>query len=192
MPRTRLDTGRVLAAAAALADTEGFDALTVSAVARELGVQPASLYEHVRGRDALLDGVQRLALGELGSRVADAVAGRSGRTALQGLADAHRNYAAERPGAWAAMQRTASPETALSPEAARVATLLLAVIRGYPVPSDAVVHAARLVGATVNGFLALTRSDAFSHRADDQEASWTTALDALDRALSTWPPEGTP
>ncbi len=190
MPRANLNKQTVLAAAANLADSEGFDAVTVTAVARLLGVQPASLYEHVQGRNALLDGVHRLALGELGSRISECVAGRSGGAALRDLADAHRTYATERPGAWAALQRPAAQETAQSPEAARVASLMLAVIRGYPVPADAIVHAARLVGATVNGFLALSGADAFGHRSEAEEKSWTGAIDALDRALHTWPTEG--
>lgn len=192
MPRSNLSPDVVIAAAATLADRSGFDAVTLAAVARHLGVQPASLYEHVKSRDALLDAVHRLALGDLGSRVSEEVAGRSGKAALQGLVDAHRDFAAERPGAWAALQRVASSDTAQSPEAARVASLMLAVIRGYPVPEPALVHAARLVAATVSGFLVLTKSDAFNHRAEGQDESWLAAVNALDRALSTWPSEGTP
>jgi len=189
MPRAHLTTSSVIADAAALADADGLGAVTVSAVARRLGVKPASLYEHVAGLVPLLDGVQVMALGELGDRVGAAVAGLSGRDALRGLADAHRAYALERPGAWAALQRPAAEAVAGSPEAARVAELLLAVVRGYPVPAPALVHAARFVGATVNGFLALTRADAFSHRSDSEHESWAAAVDALDRALRSWPEE---
>jgi hypothetical protein len=71
-----------------------------------------------------------------------------------------------------------------------VASLLLAAIRGYPVPESSLVHGARVVAATVNGFLALTRADAFDHRPESQDESWAAAIDALDRALSTWPTEG--
>lgn len=190
MPRSNLTPQSVREAAAMLADRDGFEALTVSAVARSLGVQPASLYEHIDGREALLDGVHRLALGELEARTSAEVAGRSGRAALHGLVAAHRAYAAERPGAWSALQRIASVDTARSPEAARLSSLMLAVIRGYPIPDSQLVHAARLVAATVNGFLALARSQAFDHRPEGQDASWAAAIDALDRALTTWPAEG--
>ncbi|RJU00302.1 TetR/AcrR family transcriptional regulator [Arthrobacter frigidicola] len=192
MPRSNLSSDVVISAAATLADRTGFDAVTVAAVARHLGVQPASLYEHVKSRDALLDAVHRLALGELASRVSEELAGRSGKAALQGLVDAYRNFATQRPGAWAALQRVASPDTARSPEAAGVAALMLAVIRGYPVPEPALVHAARLVAATVRGYLILSESEVFNHRPDGQDESWLAAVDALDRALSTWPSEGTP
>ncbi|WP_062385469.1 TetR/AcrR family transcriptional regulator [Demequina iriomotensis] len=190
MPNAPLSPAAVVAAAARLADAAGYDAVTVSAVARELGVRPASMYSHVRDRDALLAGVHRLALGELAERIADQVAGRSGHDALAGLALAHRRYAADRPGAWTALQRPAADETAASPEAARVASLLAAVIRGYAVPDGATVDAVRLVGATIAGFVALTDAQAFAHRPDAVDGSWAAAVDALDRALASWPQEG--
>ncbi|WP_114560759.1 TetR/AcrR family transcriptional regulator, partial [Desertihabitans aurantiacus] len=105
MPRRPLSPAAVVAEAAVLADAGGLEAVTVSAVARRLGVQPASLYSHLPGRDALLDGLTELALGELAERVAEAVAGRSGHPALAALAGAHRGYATEHPGRWAALQR---------------------------------------------------------------------------------------
>ncbi|GAA2247511.1 TetR/AcrR family transcriptional regulator [Rarobacter faecitabidus] len=187
MPRMNLTEPAVIAAAAELADEAGFEALSVSAVARRLEVQPASLYSHVRDRSALLSGVQRLALGELGGRVSQAVAGRAGSAALRALADAHRDYAIQRPGAWSALQYPADEHTVASPEAARIATLSIAVMRGYRIPPDDAVHAVRLVAATINGFLALDRGQAFAHRNESAHQSWLAAIAALDRALSTWP-----
>ncbi|WP_213817045.1 TetR/AcrR family transcriptional regulator, partial [Glaciihabitans sp. dw_435] len=65
MSRHNLTRAFVLATAADLADRDGYNAVTVSALARELGVQPASLYSHIRDRSAVLDGIHELALGEL-------------------------------------------------------------------------------------------------------------------------------
>jgi AcrR family transcriptional regulator len=195
MPRQNLTRASVLAAAAGLADRSGYDAVTVSALARELGVQPASLYSHVRDRAAVLEGVHQLALGELADRVSSAIAGRSGRDALAGLIRAHRDYSAERPGAWTALQRPATEETARSEPAQRVATFLLSVFRGYDLPDDELVHASRIVGATINGFLALEAAGSFGHRDLDTSLSWARALDVLDGALRAWPtthPEATP
>ena len=188
MPRQNLSPASVLAAAADLADRIGYDGVTVSALARELGVQPASLYAHVRDRAALLEGVHQVALGELADGIAAGIAGRSGRAALAGLIDAHRTYARERPGRWTALQRPATPETAQSEPAARVAALMMAVFRGYnALPEVELVHATRLVGATVNGFVALEAAGSFDHRDITTELSWTRALDVLDAALRAWP-----
>ena len=192
MPRQNLTHNSVLEAAASLADRVGYDGLGLSALARELGVQPASLYSHVRDRAALLEGVHQLALGELADRISAAIAGRSGRAALAGLVEAHRAYARERPGRWTALQRPATPATARSENAGRVAAVMLAVLRGYDdLPEAELVHATRLIGATVNGFLTLEAAGSFGHRDTDTELSWTRALDVLDGALRTWPTSNT-
>jgi AcrR family transcriptional regulator len=187
MPRRNLTRASVLASAADLADRTGYDAVTVSALARELGVQPASLYSHVRDRAALLEGVHQLALAELADRISTLIAGRSGREALAGLLEAHRAYAADSPGRWTALQRPATAATARSEEAQRVVALMRATFRGYDLPEDEFVHATRIVGATVNGFLALEAAGSFGHRALDTDLSWARVLDVLDGALRAWP-----
>ena len=190
MPRANLNEGAVVSAALSIADLEGFDAVTVSSVARNLGVRPASLYSHVRDRAGLFSGMHRRALGELAERVSSDVAGRAGRDALVALADAHRALAHDRPGTWALLQRPAPAEVVHSPEAERVASLILAVLRGYSLPESELVNGVRFVGATVNGYLALMHADAFSNRSESYDASWEATIAAIDRALRSWPREG--
>ncbi|NNC73967.1 MAG: TetR family transcriptional regulator [Acidimicrobiia bacterium] len=55
--RTPLSRERVLAAAIALADEQGIEALTMRNLAGALGVEAMSLYYHVANKEALLDGV---------------------------------------------------------------------------------------------------------------------------------------
>jgi AcrR family transcriptional regulator len=150
-------------------------------------VQTASLYHHVRGRAELLAGIHELALDELADRIGEAVAGRAGRDALVGLAEAQRTFARESPGRWAALQQPAGPSTVASPGARRVAELTLAVLRGYDVPEAELVHVTRFLGATVNGFLALERSGGFGHRTPAPEVSWRRTLTVLDAIVRTWP-----
>jgi hypothetical protein len=64
---------------------------------------------------------------------------------------------------------------------------MIAVFRGYRLPEDELVHAVRIVGATVNGFLTLEAADSFGHRSVDTDVSWARALDVLDGALRAWP-----
>ncbi|MFD1860237.1 TetR/AcrR family transcriptional regulator [Aeromicrobium camelliae] len=191
MARLGLTASAVHDAAVDLADADGLDAVTISAVARRLGIRPASMYAHVRNIGALLDDLHRRGLAELGRLIADAVAGRSGWDALEGFATAHRRFAEGHPGLWQAVQRPASAEIAASPEAGQVAGLALAVLRGYGLTDDAAIHATRFVGSTVNGFVTLTEAGSFGHRPVDLDTSWTQCLDAIDRALRSWPRETT-
>jgi AcrR family transcriptional regulator len=55
--RERLTRERVIDAAVAVMDTEGLDAVSMRRVAREVGVEAMSLYNHVRDKDDLLQGV---------------------------------------------------------------------------------------------------------------------------------------
>jgi AcrR family transcriptional regulator len=55
--RGRLSRQRVLAAAIALADERGLEALTMRELGKKLGVEAMSLYNHVVNKDDLLDGM---------------------------------------------------------------------------------------------------------------------------------------
>jgi AcrR family transcriptional regulator len=64
-PRAPLSTERVLQAALRLADAGGTEALTMRRLGQELGVEAMSLYKHVANKDAILDGIVDLAVGEI-------------------------------------------------------------------------------------------------------------------------------
>lgn len=54
-PRQARSTGEIAAAAVALADAEGVDAVTMRRMAQELGLSPMALYTYVPGKAELLD-----------------------------------------------------------------------------------------------------------------------------------------
>jgi AcrR family transcriptional regulator len=63
--RPRLSRERVLRAAVTLADEGGIDALSMRRLAKELGVEAMSLYNHVANKDDILDGIVDIAMGEI-------------------------------------------------------------------------------------------------------------------------------
>lgn len=186
MVRNSLSADAIVSTAAHMADDRGLDTVSLSAVARELGVQTASLYSHIRNLEALLAGVHQLALQRLADKIASAVAGRAGYDALVGLAEAYRRFAEEEPGKWAAMQQPASPETVASLGAKRVAELTIAVLHGYQLPETELVHATRLLASNINGFLALGHNGHFDHRAPDIAVTWDRILHGLDALFMNW------
>lgn len=64
-PRTPLTRERVLRAALGLADQEGLDALSMRKLAKVVGVEAMSLYNHVANKDDLLDGLCDLVVAEM-------------------------------------------------------------------------------------------------------------------------------
>ena len=67
--REALSRERVLTAAVELADAEGLTALTMRRLAADVGVEAMSLYYHLPGKDALLDGVLDVVISEIGAAV---------------------------------------------------------------------------------------------------------------------------
>lgn len=63
--RTPLSRERVLRAAIALADERGLSELTMRKLAKELGVEAMSLYNHVANKDDLLDGMVDIVFSEI-------------------------------------------------------------------------------------------------------------------------------
>jgi AcrR family transcriptional regulator len=64
-PRPPLTADRVLRAAVAVADRDGLGALTMRRLGTELGVEAMSLYKHVANKEAILDGVVELIVGQI-------------------------------------------------------------------------------------------------------------------------------
>ena len=56
---------RTLEVALVVADSEGIEAVTMRRLARELGVEAASLYHHVHGKDQILDGLVDVVAAEI-------------------------------------------------------------------------------------------------------------------------------
>jgi AcrR family transcriptional regulator len=63
--RRGLDRERVVRAAVDLADERGIEAVTMRELGRSLGVEAASLYNHVAGRGDVLDGMADLVVAEI-------------------------------------------------------------------------------------------------------------------------------
>jgi AcrR family transcriptional regulator len=187
VPRAGLTPDLVARTAADLADTHGWEQLTLAAVAARLGVRQPSLYKHVESLAALRRAVSRLAVTELQERVTTAVAGRSGTDALQHLAVAYRQYARQHPGRYAASVLAPAPG---DEEHARVGDAIIgtlaAVLRGYRIgdgPADeSVLHAIRALRALLHGFVALEAAGGYA-LALDLDESYRRLVDGFDAAL---------
>jgi AcrR family transcriptional regulator len=64
-PRIPLSKERVLRAAVEFADAHGIEALSMRRLAKELGVEAMSLYNHVANKDEILSGIVEIVAGEV-------------------------------------------------------------------------------------------------------------------------------
>jgi AcrR family transcriptional regulator len=183
MPRAGLDTDRVVAAAAQIADADGLDGLSLAALAGKLGVRPPSLYAHVGGLDDLRRRVALRALRELTAVLQTAAAGRANGDALRAVAHAYRAYALEHPGSYASLQRAPAPDDAEAIDAAKqVVEVVLAVLRGYGIEGDDALHATRAVRSALHGFVAVETAGGFGLPLDIDE-SFDRLVSLLDVGL---------
>ncbi|MGY5135615.1 WHG domain-containing protein [Streptomyces nigrescens] len=187
MVRAGLTAAKVAEAAAELADEVGADRLTVSALARRLGVRDASLYSHVKNLQDLRVRIALLAAVEMTDRIGSAVAGRAGKDALIAFADAYRQYALDHPGRYAVSQmRFAPEEVADSAGLRRSVELTYGMLRAYGLTEPDLTDAARMLRSTFHGYIHLELSGGFGHPRGVQE-SWKRSLEALHVLLENWP-----
>jgi AcrR family transcriptional regulator len=165
MPRRAgpsLSRDDVIAAAVGCVERDGAQSLGVNAVARALGIQPPSLYNHVGGNDDL----RRAVALEGWRRLADALPGGGD---FHATAHAYRAFARAQPRLYELM----STEPLEGDRAARDA--LLARFRALV---DEDVHALRVVRAALHGFVLLEATGQFGLR-EPVEASFERLVDAL-------------
>ncbi len=179
--RRGLDGDAVVAAAICVADRDGFEALTLAAVAAEVGVRVPSLYHHVDVLPGLRARVRLQAHERLGARLREATAGRSGRPAIAGLIHGLHDFGVAHPGLLAA---TVVPADDPEGRAAGDANVAVAfdVLRGYGLEGEALVHATRVLRAAVHGFATLDAGGGFA-RPEAVAASLAALEVVLDGGL---------
>ena len=186
MPRAGLTRDVVVAQAARVADEVGFGNLTLAEVAARLGVRLPSLYKHVAGLDALRRHLAAAAGRELGAALAAASVGRSGVDALHAMAEAYREFATRRPGAYASTLRAPDPADA---EWVAVATgvlkVVLDVLAGFGLRGDDAIDAVRGLRALMHGFVAIEAAGGYQ-LPQDIDRSYRRLVDSFGQSLLSW------
>lgn len=146
--RTRLTRERVLRAATALADRGGLEALTMRALADDLGVAPMALYRHVANKEDLVDGLVDLVYREIELPTADGDWATSMRQRAISLRDALLRHR------WAInlMESRVNP----GPANLRHHDAVIASLRAGGFDMELVAHVYSLLDAYIYGF-ALTK-----------------------------------
>jgi AcrR family transcriptional regulator len=173
----------IVAAAAAEVDANGFDALSLGAVAQRLKVKPPSLYNHLDGLEGLRRAVSIYALKVLGEAVGRAAMGKSQEEALVAMGMAVRELARTRPGLYAATVRAHPPRNTEAAAASQaVLAPFVAVLAGFGLTGTAAVHAMRAMRSAAHGFASLEAGGGFGMPASI-EASYRFLLSAIVKAI---------
>ena len=171
MSRRTLDTDQVVDSAAALADSEGLDAVTLTRVALLLGVRQPALYRHIDSYDALIRALGLRGREILASRLGEAAVGLAGDDAVRAMGRAWRAMVGDHPGLYAATDRyPCAGDAELEEAVERVVSVLGQALAAYGLADVDRVHAARSMRSALHGFAHLESGDGHPHPVDLDES----------------------
>lgn len=168
-----LSVDHVVGAAAEIADSEGWGAVTLASVAARLDIRSPSLYAHVAGLEGLRRELALFAARTLAEVVEKAAGGWHGLEAIRSVAYAYRGFAARHPGLYIATQRATEPgpDRELEDARLRVIAPVLEALREAGVEGEAEqVHLTRALRSALHGFVSLERLGGFGMPADVDES----------------------
>ena len=153
----RLSRDSIVNAALTFLDREGWDALTINALANHLGTKGPSLYNHVHSLDDLRRTVRVRVVGDIIDMLNTVGQGRTPDDAVMVMAGAYRSYAHHHPGRYSAFTRMPlggdDPEFT---EATRAtAAPVIAVLSAYGLDTEAAFFAALEFWSAMHGFVLL-------------------------------------
>ena len=176
--RAPLNRERVLRTAIALADERGAEELTMRKLAKELGVEAMSLYNHVANKVDLLDGMVDIVFGEIDPPAA----GGDWKAELRKRAVSTREALNRHRWAIGEMEG----RTTHGPNNLRLHDAVLGCLRAAGFSVEMTVHAYSVQDAYIYGF-ALQESDMSSENADDFAAEAQRQMVEYKAVLAEYP-----
>jgi AcrR family transcriptional regulator len=145
--RERLSRERVVEAALAIMDSEGLEAVSMRRVARELGVEAMSLYNHVVDKEDLLQGIREHVMSQFLDPGTDGPWEERARAAGRSWRDALRAH----PSMLSLIAESKGPN--LSPASIRPTEVGLRLLTEIGLPEDEAVMAFCAFGGFIVGFV---------------------------------------
>ncbi len=168
--RRSVDRAKVVETAASVADTHGLDALTLTRVAKELGISQPALYRHVDGYDDLIRSLGLRGREVLVDALKNSAVGIAGDDAVRAMGWAWREVVATHPGLYAATDRyPCAGDAELEAAVNQVIEVLELALAGYALDPADQVHVARTLRSAFHGFAHLEAGDGhpLPHDLDD-------------------------
>jgi AcrR family transcriptional regulator len=153
----KLSRDVIVNAALTFLDREGWDALTINALATQLGTKGPSLYNHVDSLEDLRRTVRMRVIDDILQMLSTVGSGRTRDDAVMTMASAYRSYAHHHPGRYSAFTRMPlggdDPEYTAASHAA--AEPVIEVLTSYGLAGEDAFYAALEFWAALHGFVLL-------------------------------------
>ena len=147
-PRVPLSKDRILAAAVALADEGGVDALSMRKIGQSLGVVPMALYKHVHNKDELLDGMVDAIVGEIDPPTRDT----DWKTTIRRRILSARGVLLRHPWASRVIESRIRARTDPTPAVMAYMDSMIGIFRAGGFSTDLTHHALHAMGGRLLGF----------------------------------------
>lgn len=153
----KLSRDAIIDGALAFLDREGWDSLTINALATQLGTKGPSLYNHVDSLEDLRRAVRIRVIDDIITMLNRVGEGRARDDAVLVMAGAYRSYAHHHPGRYSAFTRMPlggdDPEYAAATRSA--AAPVIAVLSSYGLEGEEAFYAALEFWSALHGFVLL-------------------------------------
>lgn len=168
--RQPLDEALVIRTAAMLADRDGFDTVTLTRVAKELGVRQPALYRHVDNYQDLVRSLSLSGREVLAAAMADAAIGVAGDDAVAAVARAWRSVAVDHPGLYTATDRyPCTDDDELEAAVERIVEVLAMALTSFELDDENRIHAARTLRSAFHGFAHIEMCEGHPHSTDPDD-----------------------
>ncbi|MBE5040172.1 TetR/AcrR family transcriptional regulator [Oscillospiraceae bacterium DSM 107454] len=184
MPRQGLGKERVVQAAVALIEEKGISQFSMGKLAKRLNVKTASLYNHVKNLDMLLEAVGFVAITQLTEAEERAVKGKTGDEALFALAEAFRAFAREHYQLYRVIMGFPKwNNRMLEQGAGKIVRPVMQVLAGYGLSEVQQFHWQRVLRGMMVGFAFHEHAGGFSHFPVDKDESYCIAIQSIADSL---------
>ncbi|KKW65847.1 MULTISPECIES: TetR/AcrR family transcriptional regulator [Mycolicibacterium] len=158
----RLSRDSIVNAALTFLDREGWDALTINALANQLGTKGPSLYNHVHSLDDLRRTVRMRVVGDIIEMLNTAGQGRTRDDAVMVMASVYRSYAHHHPGRYSAFTRMplGGDDPEFSAATREAAAPVINVLASYGLDGEEAFYAALEFWSAMHGFVLLEMTGA--------------------------------
>ena len=162
-PRQGLDFKKVIQTGGNLANREGFYAVTIASLAKELDVRPPSLYNHIKGLEELRKELALSGLQQLYHLLKSAVEHASAEDAVYQLSKAYVSFVRKSPGIYEATATVAPriQDEEVQKASDNIVFLVLDVLKPYHLPENEALHAVRSLRSILHGFSSLEQKGGF-------------------------------
>ncbi|WP_141603507.1 TetR/AcrR family transcriptional regulator [Terrilactibacillus laevilacticus] len=150
---------------------EGYDALTLSRLAKSLGIKTPSLYNHISNLNQLRQEIAIKAFSHLHETLTDAVIGRSGEAALKEIFHSYVSFMRSHPGLYAAITRVPDPADEHIKEIAdNSIDVIFRILEPYQLNKKDEVHMVRGLRAMAHGFVFIDMQGGFNMDVDIKQS----------------------